>query len=77
MLGDPTSPDDPGSPTNWVAGGPDSIPDVLVILAADTEPARDTLRDRMAKEASHAGRPLRQRPSGGELLDRQIGRAHV
>jgi Dyp-type peroxidase family len=36
VLGDPTDPSDLGSPANWVIGGPNRIPDLLVALAHDT-----------------------------------------
>lgn len=36
VLGDPTDPSDPGSPANWVIGGPNHIPDLIVVLGHDT-----------------------------------------
>lgn len=36
VLGDPTDPSDPGSPANWVIGGPNRIPDSLIVLGHDT-----------------------------------------
>lgn len=38
-LGDPTDPQAPGHPNNWLIGGPNSIPDVLLIVASD-DPSR-------------------------------------
>ena len=38
-LGDPTDPQAPGHPNNWVIGGPNNVPDVVVIVASD-DPSR-------------------------------------
>ena len=38
-LGDPTDPQAIGHPNNWVIGGPNSVPDVVVIVASD-DPSR-------------------------------------
>ncbi|QNK64402.1 Dyp-type peroxidase [Pedobacter sp. PAMC26386] len=36
-LGDPTSPDNEGSPHNWILGGKDNVPDVFIIIGGDRQ----------------------------------------
>jgi len=44
MLGDPTDPDNEGSPQNWIIGGKDNVPDILVVIGGD---AQDDLHDKV------------------------------
>jgi Dyp-type peroxidase family len=34
-LGDPVDPSAPGHPSNWLIGGPNNVPDVVLIIASD------------------------------------------
>jgi Dyp-type peroxidase family len=34
-LGDPVDPSSPGHPNNWLIGGPNNVPDIVLILASD------------------------------------------
>ncbi|GAA4872605.1 Dyp-type peroxidase [Saccharopolyspora cebuensis] len=42
LLGDPVSPDSPGACANWRVGGPDRVPDALLVVASE-EPITDGL----------------------------------
>lgn len=37
-LGDPTDPSAPGHPHHWLIGGPDNVPDLMLIVASDDQP---------------------------------------
>ena len=63
-LGDPLQPDEEGHPTTWVFGGPEKIPDLILIAAADRKEDLATL----LKE-------IRRRKQGAKLLYHDSGRA--
>jgi len=37
LLGDPTSPDNEGSPENWIVGSGDKVPDIFIIIGGDRQ----------------------------------------
>lgn len=51
LLGDPTDPDHDGSPAQWVIGGPETVPDVLVIIGGDRQ---EELQRKVAKVKADA-----------------------
>ena len=63
-LGDPMHPGAEGHPTTWVFGGPDSIPDFVLLIASDRE-----------NDLINAVKALRAGEKGVELLAQEEGRA--
>lgn len=53
-LGDPVDAISPGNPENWIIGRPGKEPDLLLILACDTDEARNDFLDRIARTLSGA-----------------------
>lgn len=59
MLGDPTDPNDPGSPVNWVIGGPHCIPDSLIMLGHDTSEGLTSALNELTADLPAALRVIR------------------
>lgn len=75
VLGDPPDELDlEGSPKNWVFGGPGNEPEVVIIVASDSD---DELHDEVARieESIYAGRAITGEvaPSGLQIIYKQEG----
>jgi Dyp-type peroxidase family len=67
LLGDPVDPAAEGHPDHWVVGGPDTVPDVLIVVGADRpERMADTLQG-LAAAASDLGLAVLYSEQGGKL----------
>jgi Dyp-type peroxidase family len=62
-LGDPTDVKSPGHPLNWLIGGPNNVPDVVLIVASDD-------RSRLDEEVKWLTKSL---PTGIRLMFKQRG----
>jgi Dyp-type peroxidase family len=62
-LGDPTDPNSPGHPNNWLIGGTNNEPDIVLIIASDD-------RSHLDKEVKNLIRSL---PVGLRLMSKQRG----
>jgi Dyp-type peroxidase family len=52
LMGDPTDPNDPGYPDNWVVGGPGKIPDILIVINSDSAAERTELTEKLISAAA-------------------------
>ena len=55
LLGDPTSPDNDGSPQNWIIGGPGNIPDLMLIVGGDRQDESAIKLNFLRKQAEQFG----------------------
>lgn len=76
MLGDPTSPEDPGSPRNWVVGGPGKGLDVLLIVASDLRERGKERVDAIAHACEGAGLQVIYREEASVLPGELHGHEH-
>ncbi len=76
ILGDPTDPELPGHPANWVVGGPDNEADALVIVAADLEADLEEALGQILTEVDARGLTCLFRQRGDNLPGPLAGHEH-
>ncbi|TFW31347.1 Dyp-type peroxidase [Massilia horti] len=73
LLGDPTNKDAEGHPNNWLVGGPDNAPDLLVVLAGDHRDMVDQRAAALLAEIAQAGLTVLYQEKGDVRSDEWDG----
>jgi len=75
ILGDPSDPQSPYHVSHWKVGGVGSVPDIMVIIAADSEDAANKAADSLVARGQDSGIRVVYRELGHTRTE-QIGHEH-